>query len=187
MPCQASTETAFESAFADTHSSTSVRLVSDAHVYIHGCEHCTSPSTSCTLAYRFSLCFNSSLLFADTLASPSVEAPKEEEDQRSCQLACAGPRPTETPPLAVQLSTATPFDTLSAHYPACGLGRAAGVAPELPPLLPPQRPEHKVYRTGLFYNQQSKFLLARGKKSNPQVAELLGTLVSALAAIIMAS
>lgn len=74
-----------------------------------------------------------------------VDAPKEEEDQESCQLACIGRRPTESLQ-DVQLPTALPFDSLPAHYPAPSQAPVTAGSRQEPPLLPPQRAEHKVKR-----------------------------------------
>ena len=73
-----------------------------------------------------------------------VAAAKEEEDQESCQLACVGRRPTESLQ-DVQLPIAVPLDSVPAQCPAPTQAPVAeGAAHQEPPLLPPQRPEHKV-------------------------------------------
>ena len=75
-----------------------------------------------------------------------VDASKEDEDQEACQLACMGRRPTESLP-DVQLPTAAPSDSLSAHCLAPSqVPVAAEAGQQEPPLLPPQRPEHKVIK-----------------------------------------
>lgn len=81
---------------------------------------------------------------ADPLASTVVDAPNDEEEQASCQLACSGRRPTEALQDG-QLPIAAPFDAAAAHRlaPIDALA-AAGAVHQEPPLLPPQRPEHKV-------------------------------------------
>ncbi len=62
---------------------------------------------------------------ADTLASPVVEAGPSQA--KSHQLACLGRRLTESLP---EQAVAAPVAAVAAH--------------QEPPLLPPQRPEHKV-------------------------------------------
>ena len=66
---------------------------------------------------------------ADTLSLPVVDELNSKDDQRPCQLACVGRRPTESFQ-DTQLPFAAPIASTSAH--------------QEPPLLPPQRPEHKV-------------------------------------------
>ena len=78
------------------------------------------------------------------MALPLVDAPQDEERQDSCQLACMGRRPTETLQ-SVQLPPDAPIALAPAHQLApTEVPIPEGDAHQEPPLLPPQRPEHKV-------------------------------------------
>ena len=91
---------------------------------------------------------------ADTLASPVVDAPKEDEDQESCQLACLDRRPTESLQ-DVQLPTAVPSDSPSAHYLApIQVPVPAQTGQQEPPLRPPQRPEHEVINMEAYHHRK---------------------------------